>query len=85
MSYALFLKKPETTVAEDEPYDLTELMQLMQGDYDIIRDYFQTEENKEPAVEAAKKGFLIIPKNSGRTSWTLSTRRISALVTGLST
>ena len=55
MSYALFLKKPETTVAEDEPYDLTELMQLMQGDYDIIRDYFQTEENKEPAVEAAKQ------------------------------
>jgi len=60
MSYALFLKKPTPKVEEKspeliEPYNLKELMEIMKGYYNLIRDYFQTGENKEAAVEAAER------------------------------
>ncbi len=66
MSYALFLKRKPKTDVEKKPQpeepeelpeveDLKELMILMVDEYFVIYDYFDTEEGKAEAVEAAKK------------------------------
>lgn len=67
ISYALFLKRKPKTDVEKKPQpeeppeelpeveDLKELMILMVDEYFVIYDYFDTEEGKTEAVEAAKK------------------------------
>ena len=61
ISYALFLKRPDTPeedVAETyEPEDLKEVMMMMKDEYDLIRAYFQSGKNsdKEAALKAAKQ------------------------------
>ena len=64
ISYALFLKRPETP-QEDipetyEPEDLKEVMMMMKDEYDLIRTYFQKgakskDIDKETAVKAAEQ------------------------------
>ena len=63
ISYALFLKRPETpeedTPETYEPEDLKEVMMMMKDEYDLIREYFQKGANKdidkETAVGAAEQ------------------------------
>lgn len=61
ISYALFLKRPDTPdedVAETyEPEDLKEVMMMMKDEYDLIRTYLRGGKNsdKEAAIKAAKQ------------------------------
>ena len=61
ISYALFLKRPDTPeedIAETyEPEDLKEVMMMMKDEYDLIRAYFQSgkKSDKAAALKAAKQ------------------------------